>query len=106
MVKIEIILFFKIIKSAQLLSRYDMTYPNKKYTTAKDRTIAKTNIDDCARACNDEPSFDCQSFDFCYTSGDCRLSKSGITSDANELVTTVECDVYESKIGVSNFLII
>lgn len=83
---------------AQLLSRYDLSYPSKRFTKSRDRTIAGTNIDDCVRACNNEMGFDCKAFDFCYTNGDCRLSQTEVSDGNNELTNSFECDVYQSDL--------
>lgn len=80
------------------MSRYDLRYSNKKFANTKDRSIGQTNIDECARACNNEAAFECKSFDFCYTSGDCRLSRETVSDDQSQFYTSIECDVYESII--------
>lgn len=79
------------------MSRYDIKFADRKFATEKDRTILKVSIDDCAKACNDELGFECLSFDFCFSNGDCRLSKSKLSNDASEYYSTGECDIYESK---------
>ena len=81
-----------------MLIKFNLKYPNKKFSSKKDRTILNLNIDDCAKACMDELGFDCKSFDFCYLHGDCRLSKSEVSEqEINELVESNECDIYLSK---------
>lgn len=74
-----------------------MKFSSKKFSSNKQKTILKVNIDDCAKACNDEFSFECLSFDFCYLHGDCRLSKSRLGNDEQEFVDSSECDIYESE---------
>ena len=65
-----------------------------------DLKLTSLTIDDCAAHCADELGFECQSFEFCYLNGDCRLSKNLVPSDTKN--TTVfapnyYCDIYESK---------
>ena len=80
------------------MSRYDLKLANHRFAQTQDKTISKTNIDDCVNACNKEIGFDCQSFDYCYTSGNCHLSRTDIGSDIEEYYyKTNECDIYESN---------
>ena len=59
--------------------------------------MLNVNIDDCAKACLDELGFDCQSFDFCYLHGDCRLSKTVEYENMYMFIDSYECDVYKSE---------
>ncbi len=52
-------------------------------------------LDECARICNEELRFECLTFDFCYISGECRLSLNFTTS--NDIMADGQCDVYESN---------
>ncbi len=61
------------------------------------------NIDECAHACTDQLKFECLSFDFCYISGDCRLSEKLTSNDPNDYIDSEECDVYESKPNKKEF---
>lgn len=81
---------------AQVLNRYDLKYSNRKFAKATEKVITETNVDDCALACDKELGFECQSFDYCFTNGDCHLSKATLGNDMSEY-TQAECDIYESK---------
>ena len=50
--------------------------------------------DACANACNSNPNFTCNSFEFCFTSQVCTLSKIH-TSDGNVVSSTQQCDLYD-----------
>ena len=80
-----------------MLSKYDLKYPNKMFKTSTDRTtLFNIGIDDCAKACNKDLGFSCKSFDFCYLTGQCRLSKTQIDQNTDETLNANECDIYES----------
>jgi hypothetical protein len=85
------------------LSRYDLKMANRKFAKSQDKSISKSSIDDCVNSCNNELEFDCQSFDFCYISGDCHLSKSELSDNMEEYYTTSECDIYESNLNLIQF---
>lgn len=51
-------------------------------------------VDDCANACFDEDNFYCLSFDFCYSNGECRLSKQTSVMNPQYLKRSSTCDVY------------
>lgn len=80
---------------AQILSKYNLKFGGKKFSVPQNRILLGSNIDDCARSCNEELGFDCKSFDFCFLSGDCRLSKNSITNGDQDFDESFDCDVYE-----------
>ncbi|CAF0773656.1 unnamed protein product [Brachionus calyciflorus] len=81
--------------TTQTLSKYNRKYTGKTFKTNIDREYFQLNIDDCARACNEELGFECKAFDFCYLHGDCRLSKSIPSDQPDDFFEINECDVYE-----------
>ena len=67
-------------------------YFKKKHKTSKLMKIY-INIE-----CNELLGAECKTFDFCYLSGDCRLSVQYI-ENANSTLTPIQadnCDIYES----------
>jgi hypothetical protein len=77
------------------LEKYNRKKPNKKFQSNKQIYLQNQNIDDCAKFCSEELGFDCLSFDFCYITGDCRLSDSSL-SETEDYITANDCDIYES----------
>lgn len=77
------------------LNKYNRKKPSKKFTSNKNIYLLNQNIDECAHACTDQLKFECLSFDFCYISGDCRLSEKLTSNDPNDYIDSEECDVYE-----------
>ena len=59
------------------------------------------SVDECARACSRQESFICESFDYCYINGECRLSKFQPT-DLTDIVPFDSCEIYASKRSTKN----
>lgn len=74
-----------------------MVKPKSKFVASQDTEFAKYAIDDCARACNEHLGYECKSFDFCYITGDCRISPRLTDEKDIEYMSDDNCDVYESK---------
>ena len=87
--------FFIFVEKAQLLSKYNLKYGAKKFANSPSRVLLGSNIDNCALSCNVELGFECKSFDFCYMSGDCRLSNNSLSTDDQDYKDSFDCDVYE-----------
>lgn len=62
------------------------------------------SIDDCAITCNNLIGFECESFDYCYLSGECRLTNMSAPSIDDDVILFDDefCDIYTS---ILNFLI-
>lgn len=94
-------LIFKI-KIASLLQNYKLKLPNSRFSKENDASFSKLSIDDCARLCNEQMSYECKSFDFCYINGDCTLSRNAAPSISDSINTSdaytqaENCDIYES----------
>jgi hypothetical protein len=62
-----------------------------------DRTYVDYSADRCAKSCANEASFDCESFEYCWISGKCRLTRS-LTSTNDSVEPTKDlCDIYQRK---------
>ena len=83
------------MKIAQILSKYNLKYANKKFAKKPDRVLLGSNIDNCAISCNDELGFECKSFDFCYLNGDCRLNIESLSLNEQDYTDAFDCDIYE-----------
>lgn len=79
------------------MAKYNRKYTGKAFKKDFDTVFNQLSIDDCAKKCNQELGFECKSFDFCYLHGDCRLSKSKVSSNPTDFSDSNECDVYESN---------
>ena len=72
--------------------------PKTKYLSSyQEVEFSSITIDDCARACNEQVGFDCNSFDYCFQTGDCRLRKFAQAENATEVISDENCDIYDSK---------
>lgn len=52
------------------------------------------SVDQCASKCLTEPTIDCQSFDYCFDTGRCLLSKMHPDQNISLVVTKLVCDLY------------
>ena len=52
------------------MSRYYIARSNKKFIDDEDAWYSGIAIDDCAKHCDEQIGFECQSFDYCYFSID------------------------------------
>jgi hypothetical protein len=83
---------------AAVLSRFKLTVPRAQMSRSMDREYEGVSIDDCARTCNEQVGVTCNSFDFSYLTGTCRLSKSAAPSinDNTEYDVDETYDIYNS----------
>ncbi|XP_067679909.1 uncharacterized protein [Haliotis asinina] len=51
-------------------------------------------VDDCATACSEDSRFDCESFSYCYTTGDCMLYRLHPDNSQSLLINQSYCDLY------------
>lgn len=75
------------------LRKYNVKYQQKKFKEPKQKTVPNQKIEDCAQICTNEATFECRSFHFCFTSGECRLNVE--FASANDQYVQDECNVYE-----------
>lgn len=74
-----------------------MIHPNSKFTSFQPVEFSQITIDDCVAKCNDQVGFDCNMFEFCYQTGDCRLRQYTESENATDYSTDLNCDIYESN---------
>ncbi|XP_060563272.1 uncharacterized protein LOC132722747 [Ruditapes philippinarum] len=55
------------------------------------------SVDQCASRCLTEPTIDCQSFDYCFDTGRCLLSKMHPDQNITLVKTMLMCDLYSRK---------
>jgi hypothetical protein len=77
------------------LKFYNLKYPSTTFNDPSAVQYYDYNVDDCAKACTDLGAFECQSFEFNYVSGECRLSKLVFNGD-DDIVRAGSSDVYQS----------
>ncbi|CAF0875761.1 unnamed protein product [Brachionus calyciflorus] len=81
--------------TTNLLSKYKLIQPKTKFLTSQEIELSGITIDDCAKACNEQVGFDCNTFDYCFPTGDCRLRKFTQSENASQYAVDLNCDVYE-----------
>ncbi|KAJ8306626.1 hypothetical protein KUTeg_017171 [Tegillarca granosa] len=79
--------------SSILLSHFKKTENNVAYQRG-DAAIPGISIDDCARTCMRETTFDCKSFDYCYRSGFCLMSGLHPDEQPKLIKPSTSCDMY------------
>ncbi|XP_050397257.2 uncharacterized protein LOC126815586 [Patella vulgata] len=72
-------------------------FGNNTVLTKYDTTFSNTAVDDCATFCATEDRFDCQSFEYCYTTGDCSLSRIHPDQRPDLLTKNSFCDMYNRQ---------
>jgi len=99
---------FNLKKKVGYLSRFRNVLPKSSFTNSKDKDYSGITIDDCARYCIDQIGAECKSFDFCFITGQCRLSHDPAPSLENttEYMSEEYCDIYESNASFLLFIII
>lgn len=86
------------------VSRFYKINPRTRFASAKDRFFTGYSISDCASACSNEATFSCETFDYCYANGECRISRNDTIAEA-DLVSDSTCDIYQSKNHNHSFLL-
>jgi hypothetical protein len=88
---------------ASLLSRFKLVLPKSTMSRSMDREYTGVSIDDCARTCNEQVGVECKSFDYCYLTGECRLSRAQAPSAENKTAYDPDqnCDIYNSLVFFS-----
>ncbi len=79
------------------MRRFNKKLPNKKFLKEKDGLLTNVNVDDCAKYCGDEIGIKCNSFEYCYLSAECVISKEFLSNDQSEYQNDENCDIYESN---------
>ncbi|KAJ8305362.1 hypothetical protein KUTeg_015907, partial [Tegillarca granosa] len=72
---------FKVMKKNMLLQNNDLV-------------LEGIAVDDCAASCDHEELFDCQSFEYCFASGTCYLSKLHPDENTSLVQKHEHCDLY------------
>ncbi len=88
-----------------MLNNYDLKGQNKKFakTSAKETSFVSLTVDDCAKKCNEELTYECATFEYCYLNGDCKIRRDATNdNDPSEFNENNACDIYESKEKVNN----
>lgn len=92
-----------LLDRAPVLQRYQKI-PGKVVQYNNDAVLRNIKTADaCANACNSNPNFTCNSFEFCFSSQVCTLSKIH-TSDGNVVSSTQQCDLYDRSLGSNSFV--
>lgn len=79
--------------ATSILSRFDLTFKNSRYASRKDRFYNGISVDQCAQNCARENAFNCESFHYCYVSGECMTSRTGPTN-ISDIVKFDPCEIY------------
>ena len=58
-------------------------------------------VDECATACLDEDMFTCDTFSYCYTTGDCYLNTNRPSTNQDLIVSNPYCDLYTRQCSFS-----
>ncbi|XP_046353474.2 uncharacterized protein LOC124133217 [Haliotis rufescens] len=69
-------------------------YRNNVIYAHNDFVLHQMAVDDCATACSGESRFDCESFEYCYTTGDCMMSRLHPDNNQNLISNHSFCDLY------------
>lgn len=88
--KTDLLFHFKI--SGKTLSHFKSIKDKSQKTLSG--TLAGVSVDDCADACLDELTFDCESFVYCYQTGYCLLAKTYAQSNTSLMYDRPNCDLY------------
>lgn len=75
---------FKVMKKNVLLQNNDLV-------------LEGIAVDDCAASCDHEELFDCQSFEYCFASGTCYLSKLHPDENTSLVQKHEHCDLYSRE---------
>ncbi|XP_064606903.1 uncharacterized protein LOC135471555 [Liolophura sinensis] len=67
---------------------------NKALRGNNEDLLPGVTVDDCAAACVDEDVFFCQSFEYCFNTGDCHLSKRHPGEVPSMIIDSNNCDLY------------
>lgn len=94
--KIEKVSSVNRFGSTSLLKNYKLKHKDYKFSTYVDKTFFDITIDECANKCNELSGAECKLFNFCFLSGECKLSSSNnISLDNNGIVSAKHWDIYE-----------
>lgn len=80
------------------MSRFDLAFKKSHYVTRKDRFYNGISVDQCAQNCLRESVFTCESFDYCYVSGECRTSRTQPTN-MSDIEASDPCEIYTSQLN-------
>lgn len=58
------------------------------------QSLSGMAVDECATACLDEDMFTCDTFSYCYTTGDCYLNTNRPSTNQDLIVSNPYCDLY------------
>jgi hypothetical protein len=77
------------------MSKFNLLFENSNLKLAPDRTIAGNTGEKCAKACINEATFDCETFEYCWQTGNCRLSRASVTKSDVVASADNSCDVFQ-----------
>ena len=72
---------------------------NKAIPGYDDRILTGLAVDDCAVSCQNQPSWVCNSFQYCFDTGYCVLSKLHPDRRPQVVVNKPFCNLYSSKLS-------